>query len=172
MTDLSAAPRAAPPWVIPPGDPTFAGFQAWVAAVMGVPTGAMPDVTTLQVAYDEAVNLAYTGLQGVPSQSTSLSVYAQAVYNLGGAILVEIAQDDPNGQFPTFWSDLRTKLGINSFAPGLINQAHDQGTGDGYYILPQLAGLTLLGLQLIKSPWGRNYLMFAGQWGPLWGLTI
>jgi hypothetical protein len=154
---------------IPPGDPTFEGFQAWVSAVMAVPNEAMPDVSTLQVAYDQSLNLAYIGLQGVPSQSTSLSVYAQAVYNLGGAMLLEFAMDNPNS---TFWQDLRNKLGINSFTPGLVNQAHDQGTGEGMYILPIFSGLTMFGLQLLKSPWGRTYLMIAGEWGPLWGITF
>jgi hypothetical protein len=169
MTGTAVVPRTGPVWTIPPGDPTIEGFTVWVEAVMGVPTGDMPDSSTLQVAFDQALNLAYIGLQGVPAQSTSLTIYAQAVYNLGGAMLLEIAMDNPNS---TYWSDLRNKLGINSFVPGLVNQAHDQGTGEGMYILPIFAGLTMLGLQLIKSPWGRNYLMFAGQWGPIWGLTI
>jgi|SRR6516162_8450495 hypothetical protein len=150
-------------------DPTFEGFQAWVAAVMGVSAADMPSDATLQIAYDEAINLAYSELAGIPSRSTSMSIYAMAVYNLGGAILVEYAIDNPNS---TYWQDLRNKLGINSFTPGLVNQAHDQGTGEGMYILPQFAGLTMLGLQLLKTPWGRSYLAIAGQWGPIWGLTI
>lgn len=169
MSSTDVVPKTGPVWTIPSGDPTIEGFTAWVQAVMGVPTGDMPDPTTLQVAFDQAINLAYLGLQSVPTQSTSLTIYAQAVYNLGGAMLLEIAMDNPNS---TFWTDLRNKLGISSFVPGLVNQAHDQGTGEGMYILPVFAGLTMLGLQLIKSPWGRNYLMFAGQWGPIWGLTI
>jgi hypothetical protein len=40
------------------------------------------------------------------------------------------------------------------------------------WILPQMAGLTLMGLQLLKTPWGRTYLQIAGQWGYVWGLTI
>jgi hypothetical protein len=136
---------------------------------MGVPLSAMPGDITLQMAFDEAINLAYLGLQGVPSQSTTMSIYAQAVYNLGGAILVEWAVDNPNS---TYWQDLRNKLGIYNFVGGITNQAHDQGTGEGMYVLPQFAGLTLFGLQLLKTPWGRAYLMFAGQWGPLWGLTV
>jgi hypothetical protein len=150
-------------------DPTLDDFTTWVQAIMGVPDGSMPDSTTIEVAYNEALNLAYLGLQSVPSQSTTLSIYAMAVYNLGGAILVEIAQDNPNS---TYWTDLRNKLGINSFVPGFLTQAHDQGTGEGITVIKQLENLTLLGLQLIKTPWGRTYLMFAGQWGPIWGLTI
>jgi hypothetical protein len=136
---------------------------------MGVPLTAMPGDVTLQMAFDEAINLAYLGLKSVPSQSTTMSIYAQAVYNLGGAILVEWAVDNPNS---TYWQDLRNRLGIYNFVGGITNQAHDQGTGEGMYVLPQFAGLTMWGLQLLKTPWGRAYLMFAGQWGPIWGLTI
>jgi hypothetical protein len=170
MTDIVTIPalRSGPPLVLTPGAPTFAGFKAWVAAIMGVPSGSMPDDTTLQAAYDEALNLAYLELQGVPSQSSSMSIYAMAVYNLGGAILVEIAMDNPNS---TYWQDLRNGLNINNFTPGLINSAHDQGTSQGMYILPVFSGLTMFNLQLLKTPWGRAYLMFAGQWGPIWGLT-
>jgi hypothetical protein len=150
-------------------DPTLEGFQSWVEAIMAVPEAAMPDCATLQIAYDGAINLCYIELRNVPSQSTSMSIYAQSVYNLGGALLVEFAADVPGS---TFWSDLRTKLGLNNFTPGLINQAHDQGTGEGTYIIKQLEGLTLFGLQLLKTPWGRAYMMIVGQWGPIWGLTV
>jgi hypothetical protein len=169
MNDVAVVPRTGPPLVIPSGDPTFDGFKAWVQSIMGVPTDQVPDDTTLQVAFDQALNLAYLGLQGVPSQSTSMTIYAQAVYNLGGAILVEYAIDNPQS---TFWQDLRNRFGIYNFTGGLVNSAHDQGTSEGMYILPQFAGLTMFGLQLLKTPWGRAYLMFAGQWGPIWGITI
>jgi len=154
---------------IPPGGPTYEGFVAWVTAVMGVPTGNMPDDSTLQVAYNEALNLAYLGLASIPSVSSTMSIYAMAVYNLGGHILVEIAQDAQN---QNFWSNLRNQFQINSMLPGFITQAHDQGTGEGMYIIKQLEGMTLFGLQLMKTPWGRWYLMIAGQWGTIWGLTI
>jgi hypothetical protein len=169
MSETAVAPKAGPPLVIPPGDPTIEGFTAWVSAVMGVSAGDMPDPTTLQVAFDQALNLTYLGLQGVPSQVTTMSIYAQAVYNLGGHYLVEFAVDNPNS---TFWTDLRNKFGIYNFTGGLTNQAHDQGTGEGMYIFPIFAGMTMLGLQLLKTPWGRAYLAIAGSWGTLWGLTI
>jgi hypothetical protein len=107
-------------------------------------------------------------LASIPSQPTSPTIYALCVYNLGGAILLEIAQDDPNS---TYWADLRDKLGVNAFTPGLINSAHDQHTSESMMIPNQLQNLTLWDLQLLKSPWGRRYLMFAGQWGTIWGLT-
>jgi hypothetical protein len=169
MTDLPATTAARPRAALSPGGPTYEGFVAWVEAVMGIPTGEMPAPETLQIAYDEALNLAYLGLASIPSQSTSMSIYAMAVYNLGGHILVEIAQDAQNH---TFWANLRKEFQINSMLPGFLTSAYDQGTGEGMTIITWLQGLTLWGLQLMKTPWGRQYLMFAGQWGPLWGITI
>ena len=158
---------------LPPGDPTFAGFQWFVANMMGVPATEIPDVSVLQACYDQAVNLAYWGLQCVPSQPTSPSIYAYAVYNLGADFLVETAWDDPNAQPPsTYWTDLRTKLGLNSSSYGIINSAADQGTSESSYIPDQIKGMTLMDLQLAKTPWGRKYLMYAGQWGAIWGITI
>jgi hypothetical protein len=158
---------------LPPGDPTFAGFQWFVANMMGVPTAEIPDVTVLQACYDESLNLAYWGLETVPSQPTTPSIYAFAVYNLAAHIMVEMAWDDPNVQPPsTYWTDLRNKLGLNSFSFGLVNSAADQGTSESSYIPDQIKGMTLMDLQLAKTPWGRKYLMFAGQWGAIWGITI
>jgi len=161
-------PKTLPPG-LPPGGPTFDGFKWFVTNMMAVPTDAMPDDAQLQIAFDEALNLAYIGLASIPSQPTTPSIYAFAVYNLGCHLLTEFALDTPPS---TFWSDLRNKLGLNVFTPGLINQAHDQGTGEGMYILPQLQGMTLFNLQLTKSPWCLKYLMIAGQWGYIWDITI
>jgi hypothetical protein len=166
-------PTALPPVGLPAGDPTFAGFQWFVTNIMVVPSGSMPPNDWLQVAYDEAVNLTYWALDTVPSQPTTPSIYAFAVYNLGCALLLEFAQDDSTIQPPsTFWTNLRTQLGINSFSFGLITSASDQGTAESMYIPDAIKGMTLMDLQLAKSPWGRKYLMFVGQWGSIWGLTI
>jgi hypothetical protein len=166
-------PRTLPPVGLPAGDPTFVGFQWFVANIMGIPTASIPPASWLQVAYDEAINLTYWALDTVPSQPTTPSIYAFAVYNLGCAMLLEFAQDDPTAQPPsTFWSDLRTKLGMNSFSPGLITSASDQGTAESMYIPEQIKGMTMMDLQLAKSPWGRKYLMIAGQWGSIWGITF
>lgn len=175
MSDVGIrhTPRDVPPMGLPPGGPTFAGFQWFVSNIMAVPTGSVPPDDWLQVAYDEAANLAYWALATVPSQPNSPSIYAFAVYNLGCALLLDFAQDDPTADPPTtFWNDLRTKLGIDSFTFGLINSAADQGTSQSSYIPDQIKGMTLMDLQLAKSPWGRQYLMIAGQWGAIWGITI
>lgn len=165
-------PTAVPPVGLPAGDPTFAGFQWFVANIMAVPGTSMPDDSWLQVAYDQSINLTYWALATVPSQPTTPSIYAFAVYNLGCAFLLEFAQDDPSNPEDTFWNDLRQKLGLNSMSFGLITSAHDQGTGESTYIPEQIKGMTLMDLQLAKSPWGQKYLMIAGQWGSIWGITF
>jgi len=173
MNALAPVPFAVPIMGLPPGDPTFVGFEWFVANVMAVPSGSMPDPSWLQVAYDQAINLAYWGFQTIPSQSTSPSIYAFAVYNLGCALLLMFAQDDPTANPPvTYWSDLRTKLGLFSPTFGIINSAADQGTSESSYIPDAIKGMTLMDLQLMKSPWGQMYLMLSGQWGSIWGLTI
>ena len=81
----------------------------------------MPNDYTLQLAYNTALNLTYIGLAAIPSISTSLSLYEIAVYNLGGAFLVEFAQDTPPS---TYWTDLRASLGINSATFSMMQSAH------------------------------------------------
>jgi hypothetical protein len=167
-------------------DPTLEGFTNWVYGVMGVPQSVLPTNSIyLQWAYDEATNLTYTGLDAVPNTAPpdpvtgfprSPSIYAIAIYNLGGHVLVTIAGDDPAAvappdNAPTFWSDLRTTLNMNVMSLGLITSASDQGTSAGQQIPSQIADLTLMGLDLLKTPWGRRYLQIVGQWGTLWGLS-
>jgi hypothetical protein len=176
-------------------DPTLAGFTNWVTLVMGVPESVLPvDSPYLQLAYDEALNLTYTGLQQVPNLAArpvypahpiaptpparvgAPSIYAIAVYNLGGHILVTIAMDDPEAQppppnAPTFWADLRNSLNMNVLSYGFVSSASDQGTSASQQIPNQIADMTLMGLDLLKTPWGRRYMQIVGQWGTLWGIS-
>jgi hypothetical protein len=169
-------------------DPTVEGFTNWVYAVMGAPQSVLPvDSPYLQMAYDEALNLTYAGLQAVPNLSVlppppaappnqSPSIYAIALYNLGGHILVTIATDDPDAAPPpdnaaTFWADLREKLGMNVMSYGFVSSASDQGTSASQQIPSQIADMTLMGLDLLKTPWGRRYMQIVGQWGTLWGIS-
>jgi hypothetical protein len=192
MNDVIVRPDSTTvtPVGLPGGGPTFAGFKWFVQHMMGVPAASVPDDSYLQVAYDQAVALTYWGLATIPTPNSGFpwienpimppplppgtpSIYAIAVYNLGCAFLLEFAQDDPDAVPPnTFWADLRQSLGLNSFNFGLITSAADQGTSENTYIPEQIKGMTLMDLQLAKSPWGRKYLMIAGQWGNIWGITF
>jgi hypothetical protein len=104
----------------------------------------------------------------------TLSVYSVAVYNLGGHFLVNIALDlpgPPPTEPPTFWSDLRKTLGLNSFSLGIINSASDQGTSAAQTLPDYVQNMSMFNMWLASTPWGRMYAMLAGQWGTVWGIS-
>lgn len=148
--------------------PNFTDFQAWVTNMMGVPASDMPDVTTLQMAYDESLNLALSDLATIPYTAGSPSLYALAVYNLAAAILVDIVQDTPPS---TFWSDLRNRFNVTMFSFGIINSASDQGTSKGAIVPNFVQMMGPLDLWMYQTPWGRQYMMIAGAWGNVWGIS-
>ena len=150
--------------------PTFDGYTTWVRTIMGVPDTILPDDSPyLIISFDmalETVNL-YLDI-------ASAILYTQAVYNLAGDFLVNIAQDDPTLPPPdnTYWSNLRTTLGLNNFIPGLINATNDEDTSAAILTPLGLQNLTLGDLQNLKTPWGRMYLQIAQSVGSMWGLTL
>ena len=157
--------------LIPPVEstPTIEGFVNWIQNIMGVPVAALPvDSPYITLAYNisaSTVNLYLGCVSGL--------LYTQAVYALGGDILCNIVQDDPNAPPPynTYWADLRASLGVNNFTPGMINAANDEDTSAAILTPASLQNLTLADLQNLKTPWGRMYLSIAQSVGTLWGLS-
>jgi hypothetical protein len=158
--------------------PTEDGFNDWVFSVMRVPDEVLPVVSNqLDPSYNIYINYAFEiSLETVNLYLDMASpiIYTQAVYNLGGDILVNMAQDDSNlpPPFNTYWADLRNSFGLNNFMPGIINAANDIDTSAASMIPLGLQNLTLADLQNLKTPWGRQYLMFAQSVGSMWGLTL
>ena len=158
---------------------TLAGFTTWIRQVMAVPVGALPDDSIyIPMAYWPAETLCNDNLFIVgnvePPVQEQPTIRARAVYNLGGAILAMTAQDDPNAAPPlnTYWADLRNQMGLNGFAPGVIQSSADQGTSASYKVSSFFDNLTPGELQLMKTPWGQYYLTIASWYGPtIWGLT-
>jgi hypothetical protein len=155
-------------------DPTFVGYQAFLTNIVGVPADQMPtdvDPNAVQFSYDFSLNMVYWWLICVPSQPTSASVYATAVYSLGADTLINYAPDIPGSLDPTYWSDLRGTFNINNFIGGVINFSSDQSTSQGIAVSDFLKNLTMADLQALKTPWGRMYLSIAQNVGTLWGLS-
>jgi len=166
------AVRTLPTYGLPPGGPTYAGFQWFVANIMGVPGASIPPDSWMEVAYTMAVNLCYTPLLSIPSDPSGPSVGAIATYNLGAAYLCGFAQDDQTTNPPgSFWSNLQQQYGINSTTFGMVTSASDQGTADSLYIPNAIKNMTFNDLWLSKTPWGSQYLRIAGQWGYIWDIT-
>jgi hypothetical protein len=154
-------------WIAPP---TLEGYINWVRQIMGVPVVVLADDSIyLEMSYDIAYEIVNRYIWAV-----NPGIFTVAVYNLAGDYLVNIAQDDPALPPPdnTYWTDLRQSMQINSFIPGLINQASDQGTSAGMKLLASMENLTIGDLQALKTPWGRVYLGIAQSVGSMWGLTF
>lgn len=151
---------------------TLAGFTAWVYAVMGVPPAAAPAGSlALYYAYQTAAGTVNLALSSVPGL-----MYSQAVYNLGGDNLANWAPDVPGVDYPgtntPYWTYLRTKYSIDSFAPGVVSSTSDEGTSTTLTVPDVLQQLQLDQLQNLKTPWGRRYLALAQKYGPnAWGIS-
>jgi hypothetical protein len=151
----------APPYV---NQNNLDNFVLWIRQIMGVTSDVLPDdspyIITAYLISNEIVNM-YLGV-------VSPILYYQAIYNLGGDILVNITQDvSPS----TYWSTMRSTLGTNSFIPGMINATNDEDTSAAILTPLGLQNITLGDLQNMKTPWGRMYLSIAQSVGSMWGLS-
>lgn len=166
--------------------PTLAGFNVFVRQVMQIDPLYLPtDSPLITYAYQSAlmvVNPALAGagrwpspwFPGMPMVDPSVlaidqwSVYAMAVYNLGGSNVVNYAQDQPGR---VFFKEMRANLGLSKFTPGVVAGTSDQGTAVSYLNPEFMKEMTLANLQQIKDPWGRAYLMIAQDYGGIWGIS-
>jgi hypothetical protein len=151
--------------------PTLAGFQAFITTNMQIPTTVLPaDSVYIGYAYEVAIAFVSHQLKVVSAIS-----YTLAVYNLAANNLITYAEDLPDA--PIFKDDLpffafqRKRFGISAFIGGVITGSGDNGTSQSLEVVESLKNLTLLDLNALNTPWGRTYLMFAGQIGSLWGAS-
>lgn len=150
--------------------PTQAGFLTFVRGVMRIDPLILPDnEPVIGYAYTVAKTIVPLELGNVASDPGSQwSIYALAVYNLGGSNLIHYAQDQ-SGR--TYFAEQRKMFGIASFVPGVVASTSDQSTATSLLNPEFMKTLTLQNLQAIKDPWGRQYLSWAQAFGPLWGIS-
>ena len=151
-------------------NPTIAGFQWFIANIMGITSAQLPTTAgVIAFAYNMAYNTVNPALACMPNANTSEpTMYATAVYNLAADLLINFAQDTPPS---TYFKDLRASFGCNSFVGGVISSTGDEGTNQSMTV-PEFANtLTISQLQNLKTPYGRIYLGIAQAYGPLWGLS-
>lgn len=156
---------------------TVAGFLTFIRNVMGVNALYLPDADpTIGYAFQIAsatVNpmIASMSIPPLPGQSPSEgwgSMYDIAVYNLGGSLLINYAQDQPGRDY---FTKARATFSINQFSSGVNASASDSGTSTSNLNPEFMKRLTLQDLQTLKDPYGRRYLMIAQSTGTLWGLS-
>lgn len=163
--------------------PNQAGFLTFVRNVMGISMAVLPDNSVaIPYAYEIARAIVNTSLAQVPIANLLpgiSTVYDLAVYNLAGSNLINFAQDVPGapdilGSSPPapYFENLRQRWNITGFVSGVIQSASDEGTSESMVVQKAAEDFTLADLQLLKDPYGRQYLALAQKYGPnIWGLT-
>lgn len=168
---------------------TVAGYLSFIRNVMVISEEVLPDNSiwvggTFNVAYNR-VNPAirkFRNVNNVPpytSPSPWPTPFALAVYNLAGDRLINFAQDLPDadpvdGSNPAqpYFAYMRSQLKILSYVGGTVQSTSDEGTSVGLVVPKAMENFTLADLQNLKTPWGRNYMGIAQEYGPSgWGLS-
>lgn len=140
--------------------PTVANLADFTTFVtnQGVPSDDIPSPSDYVAwAFDYALASVANG-QHVPS-----TIYVLAVYNFGMHYLLRIAVDQTGF---SFFTDARESYGLLSFKGGAVVSAADQGTSGSVSGSKALSNLSLLAMDMLKTPWGQSYLFYAQQFGP------
>jgi hypothetical protein len=70
-----------------------------------------------------------------------------------------------------FFANLRQRFNCSGFVPGVISASNDETTGQSILNPDFMKTLTLGNLQNLKTPYGRQYLALAQDYGQVWGLS-
>lgn len=137
--------------------PDLADFTSYCQAQGIVAAYTLTTDPTFAAAYDWAIDDALT----CPNMPGTL--YTFAVYNFGADRFIRIAQDNGLG---TFYADQRSTYNVFDFRPGVV-MASGQGPTSQTLVVPEwYRELPLSGQELLKTPWGRQYLSYAQMYGP------
>lgn len=161
--------------------PTQAGYILFIRNVMGITTAQLPD-SSPSIGWTYEIAKAWVNKSlckwGAPT-SPYASMYAIAVYNFAGDRLINYAQDPADAPYVEgtdppmkFFAYSRKTWNIYGFVSGIVQSTSDESTSVSMVVPKQFENFTLADLQSLKTPWGREYLAIAQQYGPsVWGLT-
>ena len=158
--------------------PTLAGFISFLRNVVGITTTVLPDASpVIPMAYQVALDLVNLALSCTP-------IYALAVYNLGADRVLNFAQDLPNAAIIpgsvspanpnglAYFAFTRYKWNIFGFVSGVVQSTGDESTNVSMVVQEAAKNFTLGDMQNLKTPYGRQYLAFAQDYGPsVWGIN-
>jgi hypothetical protein len=94
--------------------------------------------------------------------------YTLAVYNCGGHILIRITPDQPQRDF---FKGKRVEYNLLKLSAGVVAGSSDEGTSETLAVPDAIRQLTIGDLQFMKTPWGREYLTFAQDFGGVFGIS-
>lgn len=145
------------------------GIGTYQLSAAALTTQAAPEVITATNEWIVGTLFAAMTLVNRAIELASPFQYAMAVYNLATDRLINYAPDIPD---QTYWQDVRKDMNISTPAVGTVTASADQGSSVTVVSPEFLKTLTLADLQMMKTPWGREYLGIAQAFGPnLFGLT-
>lgn len=144
--------------------PTVAGFLLFIRDVMGITATYLPNnAPIITTAFNVAVAIVNPAINQIDQ-----GIYNLAVYNLAGDNLLNYATDQPAH---TYFKDIRAGWNLTGFTPGVIASSADESTSESLLNPEFMKGLTLGNLQNLKTPYGRQYLAIAQDYGSLWGIS-
>ena len=147
-----------------PSAAQLSSFQTFISSVMGISsTYLSPTDPNITLALSTALDFVNLSINNIAPD-----LYTLALNNLAGDFLLQWAQD-LTGQ--TFFTNARQDYGINNFVAGVVASTADESTSTSLKNPEFMGTMTLMDLQNLKTPYGRQYLMIAQQFGTLWGLT-
>ncbi|HEX7911785.1 MAG TPA: hypothetical protein VF534_27340 [Paraburkholderia sp.] len=147
-----------------PSDTYLATWSGNAGTVTPVPTAAVSAATAST--YSPYLQWAFVGASAVtlvPPSCMPPILYVTAVYNYGMHKLLKIAQDQP-GQ--NFFAMQRQTFNLLAFKAGPVASTADQSTSTTFVTPDFLKGLTIGDLDLLLTPWGRDYLDYSQMYGP------
>jgi hypothetical protein len=95
---------------------------------------------------------------GTYTVSESLTISSTAI-NLSGTFFQTMRGPPPGG------------FNMLGFVPGVVQASADQGTSSTLLVPEFFKNLTIGDLNFLLTPWGREYLAYAQDFGDLWGMS-
>lgn len=159
-----------------PTTPNVTDYTSFLRDSVGIGTAVLPDNSMwIPTSLSVALSLVSCQLQlagtsaNAQTGAVEISLYTLAVYNCAADRLINFASDQPQ---QTYFQDLRASLGLTKPSVGTMASASDQGTSGSVVNPDFVRELTLMDLDMMKTPYGRTYLGLAQAYGPtLWGLS-
>lgn len=149
--------------------PTLVGYNAYIRDVVKIPEAALPiDDPVIEWSYNYAINATLELIGTIPCVPDEW-LYSSAVYNFATHMLMVWAQDQPNNDF---FAKIQRQYNLHSLVAGAVEAAKDESTSTQLKLPKFFDGLTFMQLDLMKTPWGRQYLEIAQSVGSLSLLNI
>jgi hypothetical protein len=153
---------------VTPLTPNITDYATFLLNIGMTPTVLPPDSPWIGYAYNQAI-----GLVNPYGQCYGLGLlYTLAVYNCGAHIQIQITPDQAG---ETYFQTLRGPgeggFNITGFTPGVVSASSDEGSSTTLEVSDAFKSLALMDLNFLTTPYGRQYLAYAQQSGPVWGLS-